>query len=489
MRRIDNVAETVLSVGIDIGTTTTQLIISRLTIVNTAPGSYVPKMEITKKEVLYKSEIYFTPLVEHNLIDPVAIMQIVEKEYQAAGFRSEDITTGAVIITGETAKKENARSITEALAGLSGNFVVATAGANLESILAGKGSGAAAFSKAKHQVVVNIDVGGGTANYGVFQEGRCIDTACINVGGHLIEIEKSKDRLTYLAEPVRLVLDDLGLNLIPSERVELATLQKITDRMAISLLELLGLENLSPMSRKLLMTAPLKLNYPVTNVMISGGVADFVYSDFHPVSVAQVSQFGDIGPLLGFSIREAFAKHGLNLIPPTETIRATVIGAGAHSVTVSGSTISITESALPLRNIPVITPFATGIPADIQEAAELVRTAIERLTSDGSGEEVALAILEHRTDSFQVINNLAEAIVRGAEEYLQGNRPLIVICKNDCAKVLGQCIRARLPKTAQVICIDQVDVTEGDFLDIGKPLFNGEIVPVVVKSLVFSEAA
>ena len=100
--------------------------------------------------------------------------QIVEREYQAAGLTPEGIDTGAVIITGETAKKENAKNILESMAGLAGEFVVATAGVNLESILAGKGSGAAAFSKERHRVTVNVDIGGGTSNIGVFREGHTL---------------------------------------------------------------------------------------------------------------------------------------------------------------------------------------------------------------------------------------------------------------------------------------------------------------------------
>ena len=51
------------------------------------------------------------------------------------------LRTGAVIITGETARKENANEVLEALSDLAGDFVVATAGPDLESILAARGAG------------------------------------------------------------------------------------------------------------------------------------------------------------------------------------------------------------------------------------------------------------------------------------------------------------------------------------------------------------
>ena len=47
-----------------------------------------------------------------------------------------------VVAPGETARKANARAVTQALSELAGDFVVATAGPALEGVLAGRGSGA-----------------------------------------------------------------------------------------------------------------------------------------------------------------------------------------------------------------------------------------------------------------------------------------------------------------------------------------------------------
>ncbi|MGN1011410.1 MAG: ethanolamine ammonia-lyase reactivating factor EutA, partial [Clostridia bacterium] len=187
---ISSAEQKLISVGIDIGTTTTQLVLSRLTVRNSAPASVIPHMEISDREVLYRSNIHFTPIDDHLLIDADEIAKILEEEYRSAGMNPWDVETGAVIITGETAKKENAANILEAVSEYAGDFVVATAGVNLESILAGRGSGASAYSEEHHKAYANIDIGGGTANIGVFDGGRVIDAACINVGGHLVELEK-----------------------------------------------------------------------------------------------------------------------------------------------------------------------------------------------------------------------------------------------------------------------------------------------------------
>ena len=137
-------SEQLLSVGLDVGTTSTQLVVSRLTVENRASNFAVPDMDITERTILYKSPVYFTPLLDESHVDGAAIRTIVEEEYRKAGISREDVDTGAIIITGETSRRENARAVLDALADLAGDFVVATAGPDLESGLAAKGAGAAA---------------------------------------------------------------------------------------------------------------------------------------------------------------------------------------------------------------------------------------------------------------------------------------------------------------------------------------------------------
>ena len=80
-----------LSVGIDIGTSTSQVIFSNLTIENTAGYFSVPSVEIVGKEIIYKSPVYRTPLLDRSLIDGAALKKILEKEYEAAGVSQDQV--------------------------------------------------------------------------------------------------------------------------------------------------------------------------------------------------------------------------------------------------------------------------------------------------------------------------------------------------------------------------------------------------------------
>ncbi len=468
---------TLVSVGIDIGTTTTQVVLSRLTLVNVMPGSQVPRIEIVNKSVLFLGDVHFTPLQGRSRVDGEALRRIVAGEYAAAGVTPADIDTGAIIITGEAAKKDNAADIIHALAEYAGDFVVATAGPDLESRIAGKGSGAEDLSRTLRLRVANLDIGGGTSNIALFDRGCCLGTACVNVGGRLFEVDPLTRRLAYIAPPARLVADALGrqegrgLFPAPTADEELARIKRCLAWMVRCVDRVLFGERLDCDEQPLVMSRDLPAGPPEA-VVFSGGVARYIYQP----GQKEWWVHGDVGPLLAEVYRESRAYRTLKVLQGRETLHATVIGAGAHTVNVSGSTVTVSRHALPLRNVPAVYPerlpggYFTWRPAARAFDPALYRT-------------VALVVPPLPDTDFTTITALAGDLA--AELADIPGAPKVVVAQQDIAKVLGQCLRRHL-KDGELVCLDGVPLRAGDFLDIARPLPHEEAVPVIVKTLVFA---
>ncbi|MBP2637219.1 MAG: Ethanolamine utilization EutA [Firmicutes bacterium] len=463
--------ETLLSVGIDLGTTTTQVIFSRIYL-ESAAVTAIPDIKITKKEILYRSPIYFTPVLPGGQdIDFAAVAGILQTEYQSAGVQKNAIATGAVIITGETARKENAEAVLHRLAEFAGDFVVATAGPDLESVLAGYGAGAAELSKQEAGSVVNFDIGGGTTNAALFINGAVQQTFALDIGGRLVRLDEQQ-YITYISERVQPFLAERNLPLFVGKKAEWNELCLLTDAFADTLLAVSKGEKLSPAAKELFI-GPAAGELPRHKVMFSGGVAEFIYRNSTADRVEDIAIFGDIGPLLGQSIRRRFEAAGNIPLLSKEKIRATVIGAGSHSLHISGSTVTAASSALPLKNLPVLF-LAAQTPAEMEQ--ELKNKLIlfpEELP--------AIAFRGSCAPSYMILRQMAAALASELRE--REEKTIVVLIEEDFAKALGLTLQRLLPDRS-IICLDKIKAGDGDYVDIGRPV--GGVVPVVVKTLIFN---
>lgn len=445
------------SVGLDVGTTSTQMVLSELSLENRASGFAVPEMEITDRTILYKSPVHFTPLLDESHIDGEGVRRIVEAEYRQAGITREDIQTGAVIITGETSRKENARAVLDALSDLAGDFVVATAGPDLESHLAAKGSGAVEYSRKTGKTVLHMDIGGGTSNLALIRDGEILDTGCINVGGRLVRFGEDGKILWISPALGNLFSGQVGQVLTREGAQALAqTLARVLE-MAAGLREPdASLEALITREGKLL-NPEILTERPV--ISLSGGVADCVET-VHPWTA-----FGDLGPLLGQAIRESRLCRGEYMLG-RETIRATVIGAGSHSTQLSGSTVFHQNIRFPLKNIPAA--VVRQVPGDISGALS---------RQEGTA---VLALPDLGPMGYEQIRELARTIAQAV-----GEGPVLLCLQQDMGKALGQALALCLGPAAKILCIDRVKLGEECYLDVGAPV--GPAIPVVVKTLILGD--
>jgi len=500
--------ESIFSAGIDIGTSTTQLIFSQLVIQNVSGFGAIPKIEIIDKEIIYRSGIYFTPLISENEINAEEVKKIIINEYTNAGMKPEDISTGAIIITGETSRKRNAKEVVYALSEIAGDFVVATAGPNLEAVLAGKGSGAAQLSLETGKLVANIDIGGGTTNICYFQNGLVVDTACLDIGGRLIKISND-GKITYISEKLQQLLENIDIPLSLGESIteDMSALENISGNENVS-----GVENISDVENTssigklyliaecmvrlleqsiLLIPKTSLLDFIKTNqlisvnrvpdiITISGGVADCVKNKNE-----NTFAYGDIGVILGKVIRNSSCIMERLYENVNETMNATVVGAGNYSMEVSGSTIEYRNCTFPIKNIPVV--YIEMTQENLPDLHKRIKKAMELYQEeDKSNVQIALAFNGIKCPTFIQIEKMADEIIKGMKEELKKDQIVILVLQEDIAKALGQAVKRDLPRNKALLCIDHISCNTGDYIDIGVPIASGKVVPVVVKTLVFN---
>lgn len=471
--------ETIISAGIDIGTSTTKLVISQFSLMNVAGAAHVPRIEIIDKKILYKSPIFKTPLKDAVTIDTAEVEKLILSEYEQAGIVSSQIGTGAVIITGETATKRNAREMVHYLSGEVGEFLVATAGPDLEGIIAAKGSGSYEYSGKSGKVVANIDIGGGTANIAVYKSKELLGTCTLHIGGRLLEFHENK--VSAISPPIQKLLSEHGKTLNIGDFSESPNVDFILGSMADTLARVLNNET-SEKDQALLLGHQPNWQEPVEVISFSGGISECMYK--HESDQSPQGKYNDIGVRLAEELRKHPKIQEFDWVEPVETVRATVLGAGMQTTEISGATIQVSSGELPIKNLPVYNfDFGREFQNGMANFEKSVKEAIDTYDANREGQNFALYISELPYMSFRDIQNLSAGIMRMMEQRPNPEMPIVLILQTDHAKVLGQTLLAMQAKQS-IICIDQINVEHGDYIDIGKTLDSG-VVPVVVKTLTF----
>ncbi|MHA2095627.1 MAG: ethanolamine ammonia-lyase reactivating factor EutA, partial [Candidatus Hodarchaeales archaeon] len=236
------------SVGIDVGTSTSHLVFSEL-ILKKDPSSKTEKFYVAERIIKHRGDIFFTPLLPTNEIDIDRLLPTLLEEYQKADIDPATIDSGAVIITGESAKRNNAEKIVSFLAKEAelGNFIASTAGPNFESMISAYGSGAVTFSATHNRKIIHSDVGGGTSNIAVIDNGIITATACINIGGRLLAFNNHNEIIRL--EPAGiLVLKACNLPQRSGDKLTKEEKILVSQKLANSLLEVLQGQNLSKLT-------------------------------------------------------------------------------------------------------------------------------------------------------------------------------------------------------------------------------------------------
>ena len=477
----DNIS--LLSVGIDIGSAGTQVIFSRVQL-RRLSEDLTSRYYVVNRETVYQSPVALTPYASDERIDDQAIGGIIDSAYESAGVHPDDVDTGAVILTGEALRRENAKAIADVLAEVGGEFVCAAAGHHMESMLAAYGSGAAKASHDRGIPILNIDIGGGTTKLALVEGGNVVHTAAIHIGGRLAVFDADR-RITRLDPAGQRLAALAGCTWRLGDTVSNADIERVTSWMADALVAALTQPSPSPDVQGLWLTEPLGVIGGVEGAMVSGGVGEYVYQ-------REAHDFGDLGLRLGHAIRARLEAGRLpfRLLPAGECIRATAVGASEYSVQLSGNTIYLSNpgALLPRKNLQVLQPpIRFGDTVDPAAVAEAIRAHFGRFDVVEGDAEVALAFRWRGAPAYPRLAGLARGIAQALPRTIAAAKPLFLILDGDVAQTLGALLKEELGIGSEVLALDGVALWDFDYIDLGRVRMPSFTVPVTIKSLVFGE--
>ncbi len=477
--KLENVELT--TVGIDIGSSTSHLMFSRVHLQRRAQA-LSSEFVVVNRETLWKSPILLTPFCSDNSIDAGRLRSFIDEAYREAGLARADIDSGAVILTGEAIKRNNAKAIADLFAGESGKFVCASAGHHLECLLAAHGSGAVALSRRTHRSILNVDIGGGTTKVARIANGVVEGTCAAAVGGRLLA-QDGHGRWTRIDESAYRAARDQGVTLRPGEILAGPDLDRIVNALAEVVIGIIQGKPARGLAEELLVTEPLAPGPEPHLVCFSGGVAEYIFG-------REQALYGDIARPLADRITRAFAEGRIapKMLDPGQGIRATVIGASQFTVQLSGKTIHISGShALPVHNVPVLFP---PLPLSAGEVSIEAIEQATRLAIAKSGrcldEPLALAIRWRGDPHHRRLRALAGGIVRALGTAAEAQAALILLVDGDIGRLLGRIMEQELQLARSIVSIDGIHLQEFDYVDIGSPVQPANVVPVVIKSMLFS---
>lgn len=469
------------SVGIDIGSSGTQVVCSQLWL-RRAGSTLSPRYTVVHREPRYVSPVGFTPFTDDGSIDAAGVGSMVDAAYRAARLTPDLVDTGVVILTGEALRRQNAERLAEVVAATAGDFVVAAAGHHLEATLAAHGSGTVALSAAGRRVLLNIDIGGGTTKLSVVADGIVRSTAAVHIGGRLVVV--GPDGVVTRLEPAGAQLAaEAGTTLVLGDAVTPGALDCIAEHMADRLVAILD-DPQGTAGDWLVLTDPVEGLDAVTAVTVSGGVGEYVHG-------TEQRDFGDLGRRLGHAIVSRLATGAIRwpLLAVTAPIRATVLGASEFSVQLSGSTwyASDVEVLLPMRNVPVVRPsFELGTDVEPDVVAGAVRQAMARIDADGVAGDVVVAVAWSGAVTHARVAGLARGLAAALDARSQAGRPMLIAVDGDIGRNLGAILRDEVGVPSEVLVVDGIDLQELDYIDIGRPRPPSNAAPVTIKSLVFA---
>ncbi len=467
------------TVGIDIGSSTSHLLFAKVTLQRQTQG-LSSRFTVIDRQVIWRSDVMLTPFLRDDTIDASALGKFIAGSYKAAGLEKSDVDSGAVILTGEAIKRKNARAIDELFAEEAGKFVCATAGHKLECLLAAHGSGAVQLSKDRNTCILHVDIGGGTTKLALIDKGVVLGVAAFAVGGRCIATD-AQGAYTRVDDSAVAIAKELGIDTTPATLAKPDVRQRVAARLAKIAADYVLDAPRDPLGASFLLTEELPRHVKPTFLTFSGGVSEYIFAH-------EPREFGDIARPLATALVAELAKRGApTSVDPGQRIRATVIGASQFTVQVSGKTVFIPDtSVLPVHNVPVVQAGLdlSGV-IDVKTTADAIRSAISKMDLE-TDQRLAIAFTWAGDPEFSRLEAMGKAIMSALGTGATSNNLLLLMIDGDIGKTIGRLLHYELDLKRPLVSIDGVQLKELDFVDVGELMTPPGVVPVVIKSLLFS---
>jgi ethanolamine utilization protein EutA len=322
--------------------------------------------------------------------------------------------------------------------------------------------------------VLNFDIGGGTTNLAWGINGQVLRTGCFFVGARHVQVIPGTYCIVMLSRYARRLLEHLGIQRGPGDRLTEGEVQAILD-FYLALLEAAATGSTDEFREPV---AELHVQVPFRRpasgadaaVTFSGGVGELIYRHVHHRPWPATTFFGDLGIDLARRIIDSavFAEH-VRTHQPASAGRATVYGLLRHSTEVSGSTLFLPRpELLPMTDMPILGSLNAAATDDrIRDVVELVRHS-------GRGGCVQIALGTHTASAVRGLGERVAEVLRATG--FPPDRPLVLLVQENLGKVLGQYVTQWGALPLNLVVIDEVAVRNAQYVQIGTA--RGQVVPV-----------
>ena len=138
-----------------------------------------------------------------------------------------------------------------------------------------------------------------------------------------------------------------------------------------------------------------------------------------------------------------------------------------------------------MKNIPALKLTEQEQSECFAGRGETLVQKIKWFLQQSESDRLILALPGAANPEYKELKTLAHCLCESMDAALPAGAPVLIVLEQDIAKALGILMEKELSGRRKVACIDGIKVEQGDYVDLGRPMLNGLVIPVVVKTLLF----